>query len=81
VSLGSILLVVTTQLLTLLAPLALGLTGVITGGVAGLLSLTAWALIGVPLSYTVLDFMRAASRAVRSRETASAGATTSALTT
>ena len=59
VSLGGMLVVVCIQLATLVAPLAIGLTGAISGGVAGVTSILAWALIGVPASYAFVDLRNA----------------------
>ena len=54
-SLGGFLTVVTIQLAALAAPILLGLTGEISGGVAGLASVVMWFVLGVPLSYTAID--------------------------
>lgn len=62
-SLGGILVVVVIQLLALLIPIACGLTGIMSGGVAGLTSILAWALVGVPASYAIVDLHRALSAA------------------
>jgi hypothetical protein len=62
VSLGDLLAILCLQLAALLAPLALGMTGLISGGTAGLASITAWFLVGIPLSYAVVD-MRTSQRA------------------
>ena len=54
-SLGGLLAILGLQLAALLTPLALGMTGLISGGTAGLASITAWFLVGIPLSYAVVD--------------------------
>jgi hypothetical protein len=56
---GAFVLAALIQLLALLAPLALGMMGLVHGGVACLISLVAWALIGVPASYAFIDFCHA----------------------
>ena len=61
--LGGILLVGTIQFAALLTPIALGLLGLISGGLAGLTSILAWALCGVPVSYAVIDRVHAQRRA------------------
>ena len=63
--LGSILLVTAIQLATLLAPIAAGLAGLSSGGVAGLASVLAWAGLGLPLSYGVIDRVQAGRRSRR----------------
>jgi hypothetical protein len=68
VSLGGFLTVVFIQLAALAAPILLGLTGDLSGGVAGLASVVLWFALGVPLSYTAID-SHAARRARRSRRT------------
>ena len=54
-SFGGLLTVIIIQLGTLLVPLAAGVAGLISGGTAGLASIGAWFLLGVPLSYTAAD--------------------------
>ncbi len=63
-SLGGILTVVTIQLGVLFVPLGLGLAGLVSGGVAGLTSVTAWFVVGIPLSYGLVErqAFRAAQR-------------------
>ena len=63
--LNGIVLVIAIQLLALLFPVAAGLAGLISGGLAGLASIVAWAGVGVPASYTVIDRIQAARRARR----------------
>lgn len=55
-SLGDLLALLLLQLAALLAPLGLGIAGVISGGTAGFSSITAWFLVGMPLSYAVVDW-------------------------
>jgi hypothetical protein len=81
VSLGSILLVIAIQLTALLAPLAIGLAGAISGGVAGLASIALWALLGVPASYGVIDLARATAAMEKRRAALPTRATDSPLTT
>jgi hypothetical protein len=66
VGLSGILLVVAIQVAALLVPIAAGLAGVISGGLAGLASIVAWAGLGVPASYTVIDRIQAIRRTRRS---------------
>ena len=54
-SFGGLLTVIIIQLGTLLVPLAAGVAGLISGGMAGLASIGAWFLLGVPLSYSAAD--------------------------
>ena len=54
-SFGGLLTVIIIQLGTLLVPLAAGVAGLISGGTAGLASIGAWFLLGVPLSYSAAD--------------------------
>ena len=70
--LSGIVLVIGIQLVALLAPIAVGLAGLVPGGVAGLASVLAWAGLGLPVSYAVVDRIQAASRA-RPAGLASAG--------
>ena len=65
-SLGGFLTVVFIQLAALAAPILLGLTGEISGAIAGLGSVVLWFVLGVPLSYTAMD-RHAARQARRSR--------------
>ena len=55
VSLGGLLAVIFIQLGIVLGPLALGVVGLISGGTAGLASIGAWFLLGIPLSYSAID--------------------------
>lgn len=59
---GDLVAVLLVQTAILFVPLALGLTGLISGAAAGFASTTAWFLLGVPLSYRTAD-RRAARRA------------------
>ena len=61
-SLGGLVAVFLCQLAALLAPLALGVAGLISGGTAGLTSIAAWFLVGIPLSYASLDIHAARRR-------------------
>ena len=54
-SLGGLLTVIIIQLGIVLGPLALGVVGLISGGTAGLASIGAWFLLGIPLSYSAID--------------------------
>ena len=54
-SLGGLLTVIIIQLGILLVPLAPGVAGLISGGTAGLASIGAWFLLGIPLSYSAVD--------------------------
>ena len=67
--LSGILLVIAIQVVALLVPVAAGLSGLISGGLAGLASIVAWAGVGVPASYVVIDRIQAvgglAGRALR----------------
>ena len=54
-SFGGLLTVIIIQLGTLLVPLAAGVAGLISGGTAGLASIGAWFLLGIPLSYSAAD--------------------------
>lgn len=63
--LDGIFLVIAIQLAALLVPLAAGLAGWLSGGLAGLASILAWAGLGLPASYTLIDKMHAARRARR----------------
>ena len=65
--LDSILLVIAIQLVALLAPLAAGVAGLISGGMAGLVSILAWAGFGLPVSYGIIDRIQAAEKARRAR--------------
>jgi hypothetical protein len=67
VSLGGICVIVIIQLLALLVPIACGLKGIMSGGIAGLTSILAWALIGVPASYAVIDLRQAMRVSAKSR--------------
>jgi len=67
VGLDSILLVIAIQLVALLAPLAAGIAGLIPGGVAGLVSILAWAGFGLPVSYGIIDRIQATEKARRAR--------------
>jgi hypothetical protein len=62
VSSGSLAAVVAIQLASLVVPLAAGIAGLVSGATAGLLSVTAWFVVGLPLSYAIVD-SRAARRA------------------
>jgi len=64
--LSGILLVIAIQLLALLIPVGAGLAGVISGGLAGLASIVAWAGLGVPASYAAIDRIQAIRRTRRS---------------
>ena len=63
--LSGIVLVVAIQVIALLVPVAAGLAGLISGGLAGLASLVAWAGVGVPASYAVIDRIQAVRQARR----------------
>ena len=63
--LGGILLVIAIQVVAFLVPVAAGLAGLISGGLAGLASIVAWAGLGVPASYAVIDRIQAVRRARR----------------
>ena len=63
--LSGILLVIAIQVVALLVPVAAGLAGLISGGLAGLASIVAWAGVGVPASYAVIDRIQAVRRARR----------------
>lgn len=63
--LGGILLVIAIQLAALLLPIAAGLAGWLSGGLAGLVSIVAWAGFGIPASYAIIDKRQAARRARR----------------
>ena len=63
--LSGILLVIAIQLLALLIPVGAGLAGVISGGLAGLASIVAWAGLGVPASYAAIDRIQAVRHARR----------------
>jgi hypothetical protein len=65
VGLDGILLVIAIQLAALLLPIAAGLAGWLSGGLAGLASIVAWAGLGIPASYTIIDKRQAARRARR----------------
>lgn len=63
--LSGILLAIAIQLLALLVPVAAGLAGFISGGLAGLASIVAWAGLGIPASYAVIDKIQAVRGARR----------------
>jgi hypothetical protein len=58
VSLRALLLTAAIQLAAVLAPIAAGLAGVISGNIAGLTSVLAWFVVGVPVSYAIVDVRR-----------------------
>jgi hypothetical protein len=60
---GDLVAVFLVQAAVLFVPLALDLTGLISGAAAGFASTTAWFLLGVPLSYLTAD--RRAERRAR----------------
>jgi len=70
VGLDGTLLVIAIQLAALLAPLGAGLAGWLSGGLAGLASIVAWAGLGVPASYAISDKVQAARRVRRTCLTA-----------
>ena len=55
---SGLLLVSGVQLAAFLAPLFLARTGEVGGEIAGLLSITGWFVVGMPLSYAVADRLR-----------------------
>ena len=63
--LDGILLVIVIQLAALMAPIAAGLAGWLSGGLAGLASIVAWAGLGVPASYAISDKIQAARQVRR----------------
>jgi hypothetical protein len=65
VGLGGILLVIAIQLAALLLPIAAGLAGWLSGGLAGLVSIVAWAGFCIPASYAIIDKRQAARRGRR----------------
>ena len=50
------------QVAAFLVPLAAGLTGWISGAVAGFASVTVWFAVGLPVSYAFMDARRERSR-------------------
>ena len=64
---GGLLTVFVIQLAALLAPLAIGLTGLISGATAGLASILAWFILGIPLSYGAVETQSAPRAEMQSR--------------
>jgi hypothetical protein len=79
VGLDGIFLVIGIQLVALLAPIAAGLAGFIPGGMAGLASILAWAGLGLPVSYGVIDRIQVPRRARRAGRAAAERHTRAAL--
>lgn len=61
-SLGGLVAIFLCQLAALIVPLALGIAGLISGGTAGLMSIAAWFLVGIPISYAAVDIHAARRR-------------------
>jgi hypothetical protein len=62
------------QLVVLFLPLAAGVVGLISGGMAGLSAVLTWFVLGIPLSYAAIDRL-ARARAHERPRVASAPAT------
>jgi hypothetical protein len=43
------------QLLVFFLPIAAGIAGLMSGGIAGLAAVTGWFVVGIPLSYALMD--------------------------
>jgi hypothetical protein len=54
------------QLFVLFLPLTAGIAGLISGGLAGLIAVVGWFVLGIPLSYTAVDAL--ATRHARAQE-------------
>ncbi|MGB2718062.1 MAG: hypothetical protein WBC51_28000 [Vicinamibacterales bacterium] len=52
---GYLLTAAAIQLFVLFLPLAGGLVGLISGGLAGLIAVVGWFAVGIPLSYSAID--------------------------
>jgi len=52
---GYLLTAAAIQLFVLFLPLAGGLVGLISGGLAGLIAVIGWFAVGIPLSYAAID--------------------------
>ena len=59
---GGLLLAAVIQLAIFLAPLVLARTGFLSGEVAGLTAILGWFVVGMPLSYAVVDPRAATER-------------------
>lgn len=52
---GYLLTAAVIQLFVLFLPLAGGLVGLISGGLAGLIAVVGWFAVGIPMSYAAID--------------------------
>ncbi len=64
---GDLLTAAAIQLVVLLLPLAAGIIGLISGGLAGLLAVVGWFVIGVPVSYLAIDALAARRPSLEAR--------------
>ena len=60
---GSVLPLLAVQIAAFLVPIAAGLSGLVSGAVAGFAAVTSWFAVGLPLSYVLADWR--AARALR----------------
>jgi hypothetical protein len=55
---GHLLAAAAIQMIVFFIPLAAGIAGVVSGGLAGLTAVAGWFVLGIPLSYAAIDALR-----------------------